>query len=197
MDSKCSWAGNHTHTHTHTKPHAHMHKHSHSDSPLSLVHFSSSVLALQPVMLTPGENGSGLGPWKVFLMNWVLGLRRHCEWCSHAGLMRVSAGKIRGRWDRSEKLSVVSHPDCLEVICSSVLLEPWWFMILNICQYLSSLFGLSLVLLETQQEKELPLNFFTFCHALSTDFNKFVLSRLYQDTANRNVWINHWIDKWS
>lgn len=43
----------------------------------SSVHFSSSVLALQPVILTTGGNGSGLGPEKVFLINWVLGLNGH------------------------------------------------------------------------------------------------------------------------
>ncbi|CAB1454964.1 unnamed protein product [Pleuronectes platessa] len=45
-----------------------------------------------------GENGSALGPEKVFLMNWVLGLYRHSERCSHVGLKKDEVGgKLEGR----------------------------------------------------------------------------------------------------
>ena len=94
--------------------------------PRSPVHFSSSVLAPQPVILTPGENGSGVGPEKVFLMNWVLGLYRHSEWCSHVGLREEwRLGKLGwGRSARKSYLLFLTHS--LQLKSLNVSLTPGW-----------------------------------------------------------------------
>lgn len=107
-------------THTYTRKH----------SSLSSVHSSFSALALLPVILTPGENWLDLPSEKVFLINWVSGLCRHYEWCSHAGPKNDEVEEIRGRWCQKENPCEVSHPQLQRwyVFCLFWTFENWWYL---------------------------------------------------------------------